>query len=174
MFLMKELNYVIRTAKPKDAKELSELRMTIDGETENLDRGKGEGLLSAVEFEQLIGEDHEKQRHLLLVAEVGNRLAGFSRCEGSELKRIAHRVEFGIGVLREYWGFGIGKNLLKESILWADDNGINKISLKVLETNEKAIKLYQNHGFEKEGLLKKDKILSDGNFYNTILMARFN
>jgi ribosomal protein S18 acetylase RimI-like enzyme len=47
------------------------------------------------------------------------------------------------------------------------------MTLHVLETNDKAIKLYQKLGFEIEGILKKDKIFSDGNFYNTIIMGRF-
>lgn len=83
-----------------------------------------------------------------------------------------HKVEFGVGVLKDYWGCGIGKNLLKESITWADSNGIKKITLNVLETNEKAIKLYEKSGFMIEGILKNDKILSDGNYYHTIVMGR--
>lgn len=47
------------------------------------------------------------------------------------------------------------------------------MSLTVLETNGKAIKLYKNHGFKTEGILKNDKILSDGQYYNTIIMAKF-
>ena len=78
-----------------------------------------------------------------------------------------------LGVLKEFWGYGIGKNLLKEFIHWADSNGIKKITLHALETNDKAIRLYQNYGFEVEGILKKDKFLSDGNYYNTIVMGRF-
>lgn len=89
------------------------------------------------------------------------------------MKRFSHKIEFGVCVLKEFWGYGIGKNLLKESISWADSNGIKKITLNVLETNEKAIKLYQKLGFEIEGILKKDKILSDGNYYNTMIMGRF-
>lgn len=30
-----------------------------------------------------------------------------------KLKRFSHKVEFGVCVLKEYWGYGIGKNLLK-------------------------------------------------------------
>jgi ribosomal protein S18 acetylase RimI-like enzyme len=75
-------------------------------------------------------------------------------------------------VLQDYWGYGIGKNLLAESIAWADTNGIQKITLNVLETNTNAIKLYQKLGFEIEGILKKDKLLSDGKLYNTIMMGR--
>ena len=47
------------------------------------------------------------------------------------------------------------------------------MNLSVLETNEKAIKLYKKLGFEVEGVVKNDKVLSDERFYNTILMGRF-
>ena len=110
--------------------------------------------------------------HSFLVAEANGEIVGFSRCEGNKLKRTSHKVEFGICVLKAYWGFGIGKNLLIESIQWADANRIKKINLAVLETNEKAIELYKRYGFEVEGVLKNDKLLSDGNFYSTILMGR--
>jgi hypothetical protein len=39
-------------------------------------------------------------------------IVGFSRCEGNKLKRTAHKIEFEVCVLNEYWGYGIGKNLL--------------------------------------------------------------
>ncbi|WP_313804988.1 GNAT family N-acetyltransferase [Cytobacillus sp.] len=167
------INYIIRSATIKDAQELSDLRVQIDGETENLDREKGEGFIDAAGFEQLIQTDTENSKNLFLVAEVCNRIVGFSRCEGNQLKRLSHKVEFGVCILKEFWGYGIGKKLLNESISWADSNGIKKITLNVLETNEKAIKLYQKLGFEVEGILKKDKILSDGNYYNTMIMGRF-
>lgn len=168
------LRYLIRSAIESDAKNLSEIRLQIDGETENLDRARGEAYLDEFGFKQLIKDDTERNHNLFLVAEVNGRIVGFSRCEGTTLKRMAHRVEFGVCVLKEYWGYGIGKNLLKQSIHWADSNEIKKISLGVLETNEKAIFLYKKYGFEVEGILKKDKRLADGNYYNTVLMGRFN
>lgn len=64
--------------------------------------------------------------------------------------------------------------MLNESIQWADANGIQKLTLKVLETNSKAIALYKKFDFEVEGILRKDKLLSDGDYYNTVLMGRFN
>lgn len=148
--------------------------MKIDGETENLDREKGEAYIDEVGFNKIIKEDTEISRNLFLVAEVNKRIVGFSRCEGSKLKRSSHKVEFGVCVLEEFWRYGIGKNLLLESIQWADKNEIKKMTLNVLETNENAIKLYKKYGFEVEGILKKDKLLSDGNYYNTILMSRLN
>ncbi|MGI8317183.1 N-acetyltransferase family protein [Halobacillus mangrovi] len=171
---VRNLLYKVRSAKSEDAQTLSELRLQIDGETENLDRVKGEEYIDEEGFKDIIKKDTERLNNIFLVAKVNGTLVGFSRCEGNELTRSSHRVEFGVGVLKDYWGYGIGKNFLKESISWADANNIKKITLNVLETNEKAITLYKNYGFKIEGVLQKDKLLSDGNYYNTLLMGRLN
>ncbi|NGQ94437.1 GNAT family N-acetyltransferase [Brevibacillus sp. SYP-B805] len=173
-FCVNGISYTIRSAMEKDAKELSELRVQIDGETENLDREKGEAFIDIPAFERMIKMDAEKPRNLFLVAVVHDRIVGFSRCEGIYLNRFSHKVEFGVCVLKDYWGYGIGKNLLKESVSWADSNGIKKMTLSVLETNEKAINLYKRFGFEIEGILKNDRKLADGKYYNTIMMGRFH
>lgn len=173
-FYVNGLSYTIGSPLAKDAKVLSEVRLQIDGETENLDREKGEAFIDEAGFKQLIKTDMESGRNLFLVASVNGRIVGFSRCEGNYLNRFSHKVEFGVCVLKEFWGYGIGKNLLKESISWVDSNNIKKMTLNVLETNDKAIQLYKKLGFEVEGILKKDKILSDGKYYSTVLMGRFN
>ena len=166
--------YVIRPAEERDAEELSLLRLQADGETENLDREPGEDFLDRDAFARLIALDAENSRSLFLVAEAGGKLAGFSRCQGSHLKRSAHKVDFGIMILQAYWGIGIGRNLLQESIHWADSNGVEKIALSVIENNIKAISLYEKMGFSIEGVLKNDKLLSGGRYCNTIVMGRIN
>lgn len=171
-YTVRGLNYIIRSAFEQDAKSLSEVRLQIDGETENMDRERGEAFIDEQGFKQVIKDDSEAAHNIFLVAEVNGRIAGFSRCAGNNLKRSAHRVEFGVGVLEAFWGYGIGKKLLEQSIQWADSNGIRKICLQVLETNEKAAELYKRYGFEVEGVLKDDKRLSDGKFYNTVVMGR--
>ncbi|MDM5337416.1 GNAT family N-acetyltransferase [Fictibacillus enclensis] len=169
---VRDIKYIIRSAEEHDAKSLSEARVQIDGETENMDREQGEGYIDEAGFLSIIKKDTEALNHLFLVADVDGRIAGFARCEGSPLRRLSHKVEFGVCVLKEFWGYGIGKMLLQETINWADAQDIKKISLSVLETNTKAIALYEKLGFETEGVLKYDKRLSDGNYYNTILMGK--
>jgi len=56
--------------------------------------------------------------------------------------------------------------------IWADTVGIEKISLTVVQINTKAIQLYKRYGFVEEGLLIKDRIHEDGNYYNTVIMGR--
>lgn len=101
--------YQIRTAEHQDAKELSEVRLQIDGETQYLDRERGEAFIDESGFEELIALDSENEKNLFLVALADGRIVGFSRCEGNSLKRFAHKAEFGVGILKEYWGYGIGK-----------------------------------------------------------------
>ncbi|MCE3200694.1 GNAT family N-acetyltransferase [Paenibacillus sonchi] len=86
---------------------------------------------------------------------------------------MAHQAEFGIGVLQEYWGLGIGSHMLSAAIAWAEACGLRKLTLNVLETNRNAIALYRKLGFTEEGLLKNDKLLSDGKYYNTVAMGRW-
>ncbi|WP_155590790.1 GNAT family N-acetyltransferase [Lysinibacillus cavernae] len=172
-FQIKGLSYTIRCAQLEDAQALSNLRYQLDGETENFDREQGEAFIDKAGFEQLILNDTKSQKNLCLVAVVADRIVGFSRCEGSSLKRLAHKVTFGVGVSKDYWGYGIGKALLQISIDWADANGIQKMALEVLETNGKAVQLYEKLGFAVEGILKNDKRLADGKYYHTIIMGRW-
>ena len=171
-FIVDGLPICIRPAESEDAAALSPLRVQIDGETENMDREPGEAFLDVPAFERIIEADAANPRNLFLVAVAGGRIAGYARCEGSDLKRLAHKVEFGVCVAKEFWGYGIGKQLLMQAIQWADANGIVKMTLQVLETNEKAIRLYQSFGFEIEGVLRKDKLLADGKYYSTLVMGR--
>lgn len=171
-YCIKGLKYTIRSAEESDAAALAELRVLMDGETENMDREAGEGFLSEDDFKQLIKKDSEEKNNLFLVALVNDTPTGFSRCEGSALKRLAHKVIFGVCVQKKYWGHQIGKNLLSRSISWADSNGIKKVELGVLESNRRGIILYMDHGFKVEGVLRKDKLLSDGKYYDTIIMGR--
>ncbi|MEK4737209.1 MULTISPECIES: GNAT family N-acetyltransferase [Bacillus] len=173
-FHINGLTYTVRSAAETDAEQLSKIRVQIDGETENMDREEGEGFIDTKGFQEIIKMDSEKTRNLFLVVEVHNRIVGFSRCEGSDLKRLSHKVEFGICILKEFWGYRMGKSLLQQSINWADANEVKKIALQVLEINAKAIQLYKRLGFEVEGILKNDKRLSDGKYYNTFVMGRVN
>ncbi|QOS82190.1 GNAT family N-acetyltransferase [Paenibacillus sp. JNUCC31] len=172
-FNVNGLIYSIRSADEKDAGTMSSLRVQMDGETENMDREQGEGFIDSAGFEEIIRLDTGKQRNLFLVAIVKGEIVGYSRCEGVDLKRFSHKVEFGVCIAREFWGYGIGKKLLETSMNWADTNGIEKMTLTVLGTNDKAIELYKRMGFEIEGTLKKDRRHADGQYYDTVVMGRF-
>jgi putative acetyltransferase len=47
---------------------------------------------------------------------------------------------------------GIGRALLDRAVEWAEDVGVEKLELHVFPHNEPAIRLYEQFGFEREGL----------------------
>ena len=71
-------------------------------------------------------------------------LSGFSR-------RMSHRAEFGISVVKSEWGQGIGSALLQKCIMYAKEHAIELINLEVRSDNIRAIHVYEKYGFRKIG-----------------------
>lgn len=69
---------------------------------------------------------------------------------GSRYK-VRHRAEFGISVLREYWGLGLGRALTQACIACAREAGYAQLELSVVAENTRAIALYQQEGFVEYG-----------------------
>lgn len=174
---MKDINQrklIIREAELRDAEALARLRVKTDGETEYMDREEGEGYLSPKDFEELIMTDRKESNNLCLVACDKQEVVGYCRCEGNKLKRLSHQVTFGIAIMKEYWGYGLGRQMLKMVIAWSEEQKIHKINLSVSRSNKRAIHLYETYGFQIEGCLKDDKRLSDGEYHDTLLIARLS
>ena len=85
-FNIKGLSYTIRSAIHEDADRLSEVRLEIDSETENMDRERGEAFIDRLGFEDIIKSDSEHPRNLFLVVEIENQIVGFSRCVGERFE----------------------------------------------------------------------------------------
>jgi L-phenylalanine/L-methionine N-acetyltransferase len=88
--------------------------------------------------------------------------------------RRAHVRGLGISVAREWQGRGVGDTLMQAALLWADRwAGILRIELTVLCDNQRAIHLYERHGFSMEGIMR-GHILRDGVYADTQMMARLH
>ena len=59
-------------------------------------------------------------------------------------------------LLAEYWSNGIGYQLLKYSLEKLEERGFKKVSLWVLDTNQRAINFYQKAGFHFDGQNKRE------------------
>lgn len=81
-----------------------------------------------------------------------------------------HCGRLAMGVLPDYRGRGIGQRLLAAALAAAEERGLERIELHVLESNEIAINLYKRFGFEQDGLLRNARKL-DGRYENKITMS---
>ena len=65
--------------------------------------------------------------------------------------KVKHRAEFGISILKDYWGRGIGRVLTECCIDCARKAGYVQLELSVVADNERAIRMYQKAGFKEYG-----------------------
>jgi RimJ/RimL family protein N-acetyltransferase len=75
-----------------------------------------------------------------------------------------------IGVDPTVQSSGVGKKLVNAVKEEAAKQGIHKLSLRVLGTNQRAVNFYQKNGFIIEGILKEEFWLK-GHFVDDILMS---
>lgn len=67
----------------------------------------------------------------------------------------------GIGVANQAQGRGVGQKLLEALKAKAREEGIHKLSLRVMGTNLGAQRFYLRNGFEIEGNLKEEFKIGD-------------
>ena len=120
-----------------------------------------------------IRELGRRQNSVFLVGRQGGRLAGFLTVQGGPLERLAHTGKLEIMVHKDLRRNGIGRTLLRACIEWAEANPVlEKLGLSVFTTNERAIKLYRDHGFVEEGRRLREYKLEDGSYRDDLLMFR--
>jgi RimJ/RimL family protein N-acetyltransferase len=77
----------------------------------------------------------------------------------------SHCGTLGIGLLPEFRGKGIGRQLMRRTIDAAFAFGLTRIELTVRERNANAIALYKSLGFEIEGL-HRNAVCIEGQYEN--------
>lgn len=163
------MNSRISKLKPEEAEEYLEYLKKIGGESDNLSFGS-EGLPISVEEEQIyLRENFTTDKSVIYVWKQEGEIIGCSSFS-SLPRRCAHRGEVSISVRKAYWNQGIGSELLKAAISFAQEIAkAEVISLEVITVNESAIALYKKFGFEEIGLYKKFFKINE-TYYDAYLM----
>lgn len=162
---------IIRKAIKSDAKALVDYLGAIGAESDFLTFGK-EGLdITVGQEEEFIESNAKKDNTLFIVAEINDKVIGNLSFSGGTRPRIRHVGELGVSVLKEYWGNGIGEELIIQLLKWAKATGIiKKINLRVRIDNIRGIYLYKKLGFVEEGIQKRDFYIN-GQYYDSLLMG---
>lgn len=78
----------------------------------------------------------------------------------------------GVAIHPDFGGKGLGLKMMNEIVKYAKEQGFKRIELSTATFNEKAIKLYEKAGFQKEGVLRNyTHLVSEGMFIDEVLMA---
>jgi len=107
----------------------------------------------------------------LVVAELAGRVVGLAGLVGRVLEQESHVGSLGISVDRDYRGRGVGTRLLEHLVAWAPSHGVTRIELEAFSSNPRAIALYEQLGFEREGV-RRGAVVVDGESVDVVCMAR--
>lgn len=163
---------IIRRASCDDAAQIVRYSNIIGGESDFLSYGKNEFSYNVEQERQVIREYNEAPNRLFIVAVKNGNICGVLTFWGNNRKRLEHWGEFGVSVLKKYWGYGIGQALLNYLIRWAEAGKIiRKVDLMVREDNYSAVCLYKKMGFVIEGRITRAMRIGD-RFYDFLYMGR--
>ncbi|MGE7675451.1 N-acetyltransferase family protein [Lysinibacillus sp. NPDC094403] len=167
----KQIN--IRVVVEEDAATMLEIQKEVLAEEDFLITTVEEFQRSIDEQKQWIQAKLANERETIFIAQYQGKLVGWLVFQSPHRKRLAHTGTFGMMVLKEFRGLGIGKLLLERVITWAEHNPyIEKISLGVFSTNERAIALYKKMGFVEEGRKINEIKLHDNEYIDDVLMYK--
>ena len=143
---------LVRNAVASDARALRETMRRTHSETDYLLSYPDEQGTDEEREARLLGETERSCNEVELVAIIDGRIVGSAGVSAVRSRRkVAHRARFGISILKEYWGMGIGRVLMDASIECARQAGYTQLELEVVADNERAVSLYRRAGFEEYG-----------------------
>ncbi|MEO5577305.1 MAG: GNAT family N-acetyltransferase [Gaiellaceae bacterium] len=159
----------IRPARPEDAAMLVALGAAIGREPEawllNTDAWR-----SVADERRYVRALRRHPDAAVFVAEDEGAIVGRLSLARDPHSASRHVADLGLMVAASHRRLGIGRALLEQAVAWARDAGVLKVELHVFPWNEPAIGLYEQFGFEREGL-RKAHYHRGGELVDAILMA---
>lgn len=101
---------------------------------------------------QFLAAKTASENEIEIIAFVDGKVAGTAGIEAIGTKyKVRHRAEFGISILKEYWGLGLGRALTEACVRCAKEAGYAQLELDAVAENTRAIALYRKEGFVEFG-----------------------
>ncbi len=143
---------LVRNAVASDARALRDIMQRTHAETDYLLSYPDEQSVDDEQEARSLAETERSDNEVELVAIIDGRIVGSAgvTAVGSR-RKVGHRARFGISILKEYWGMGIGRVLTEACIDCARRAGYTQLELDVVADNERAMSLYRRAGFEEYG-----------------------
>ena len=172
-FTMKDGNvFAIRSATPTDASQLVTYLKAMFREAPYIYFTAEEFEMTEEQEAQFLKDLEESQSGIMLLALFDGKIIGNIDGRARELRRIEHRVSFGMSVHPDFKGQGVGKTLLQCFLDFAKNNKvIEKVELGVIEENTAAYNLYYSQGFREEGRSLKGFYSDEGKYHDEIHMG---
>lgn len=165
----------VRSATVNDAEALLKVLNEVLADGEGMVLERDESPAKTVEDQKKwIKKFTEEPNEILLVAEVDGKIVGNLDLHASKRRRLSHSCSLGISLSPDWRSNGIGSALFCALFEWLNTAPqIEKITLKVLADNKRAIALYTKFGFVEEGRSIRAVKLGVGRYADDISMSCF-
>jgi len=164
----------LRSSEKTDAAEMLRYMVQVLSETPFLLSSPEEFSAMPVEKEEAFIENVlSADRAVMITAFDGDRIIGTAdlRSAGAR-QRVCHRCSMGITILKEYWGVGLGSQMMQAIIDCAKGLGYEQLELEVVASNRRAINLYTKFGFKVYGCHPHKIRYADGTYADDYLMYK--
>jgi RimJ/RimL family protein N-acetyltransferase len=162
-------DFVVRRATPADAVGLTELGRDVSAEPERWLITDGDWR-SAGDERRYLRATRRSPDAAVFVAEAAGRIVGRLSLARDTHPASRHVADLGLMVASSQRRRGIGRALLERAVEWAQEVGVEKLELHVFPHNEPAIRLYEQFGFEREGL-RRGHYRRGAELVDAVLMA---
>jgi ribosomal protein S18 acetylase RimI-like enzyme len=183
-----EFEYVVRPADEDDREAVAALIREVAAEGAIV---VDERVADAIEQDGALIRLNERESRMFFVAEKrgdggdgeteggeksdgeidGRETIGWVHVQGFDLPARSHTAELTVGVAPEFRQQGVGGTLLQRGMAWADEEGCIKVYQSLPATNEEALKLLDEHGWEREAT-RADHYEVEGELVDEVQMAK--
>ena len=120
---------------------------------------------------QLFENINASTNNVMLVCIVEEKFVGTCQLVVKEKKKTRHRANIAIALLRDYWGLGIGSQMVDVMIHTAKQmEYVTQIEVKLIEGNCRGRAMYEKKGFRIIGVVPDGICLDDGTLLNEYTM----
>lgn len=108
---------------------------------------------------------------IALVAEYQDKIVGWASIYKSSHPRWKGLGELGIYLHQDFHNIGLGTAMTERLLQLTKKEKMHRIELTVVEENKIALRLYENFGFQIEGVSKDAFYGQDGKYHNIVNMG---
>jgi RimJ/RimL family protein N-acetyltransferase len=127
-------------------------------------------ITNAEEFDQFL-RSIEENKAIAVLIEADGRFVGYGSLSYNQLQWTRHLGEIRLLVDPQYRRFGLGKLLVNEVFLLAQELQLQKLVARMAAEQKGAIQVFERLGFKAEALLADHVIDRDGQTHDLIMMT---